>query len=71
MVEETEVRLAEELAKVFRDYYKATWVEALNLAVVPADLEWRQPRSVYYHPEIREVPAVLPSPPALAPKSSK
>ena len=39
MVEETETRLAEELAKVCRDYYKETWMEALNLARVPASSE--------------------------------
>ena len=38
-VEETEIRLAEELAEVCKDYCKVTWVEALNLAGVPADSE--------------------------------
>ena len=70
-VEETEVRLAEELAEVCRDYCKVTWVEALNIAGVPSDSEWRLPGSVYYHPEIREVPAPLPSPFAFALESSK
>lgn len=49
-VKETEVRLAEELAEVCRDYCKATWVKVLNLAGVLVDSEWRQPGSVYYHP---------------------
>ena len=35
-VQETEVRLADELAEVCRDYYKEVWLEALNLARVPA-----------------------------------
>ena len=41
MIEETETLLAEELAKVYRDYCKETWMEALNLARVPASSEWR------------------------------
>ena len=36
-VEETQARLIEEFAKVCRDYYDATWDEALNVAGVPAD----------------------------------
>ena len=52
-VEESEIRLIEELAEVCRDYCKEMWVEALNLAGVPADSEWRQAGSVYYHPNIR------------------
>lgn len=36
-VEETEVRLAEELVEVCRDYCKVTWVEAFNIAGVPAN----------------------------------
>ena len=47
-VQETEVRLANELAEVCRDYCKEVWMEAFNLAGVPTDLEWRQVRSVYY-----------------------
>nr|POE80705.1 hypothetical protein CFP56_18904 [Quercus suber] len=38
--EETEVRLAKELAEVCRDYYKVTRVEALNLVEVPTDSKW-------------------------------
>ena len=64
--EETEARLAKELAEVCRDYCKAMWVEALNLVGVPVDSEWRQPGSMYYHPKLREVPAAFPSPSALA-----
>ena len=70
-IEEIEVRLAEELAEVCRDYCKATWVEALNLAKVPADSKWRQLGSVYYHPEICEIPTALPSPSTPALKSSE
>ena len=35
-VEETQARLTEEFAEVCRDYYDATWDEALNVAEVPA-----------------------------------
>ena len=64
-VEETETRLAEELTEVCRDYYKETWMEALNLAGVLVASEWRQARSVYYHFDIREVPTAHLSPSAL------
>ena len=70
-VEETEVQLTEELVKVCRDYCKETWMEALNLAGVPADLEWRQAGSVYYPSNIHEIPTDLPPPSALAPESSE
>ena len=40
-VQEIEVRLANELAKVCRDYCKEVWLEALNLVGVPATSKWR------------------------------
>ena len=40
-VKEAQARLTEELAKACRDYCDATWAEALNIAGVPADSEWR------------------------------
>ena len=70
-IEEIEVRQAEELAEVCKNYCKATWVEAFNLAKVPANSKWRQLGSVYYHPEIHEIPTALLSPSALALKSSE
>ena len=66
-VEEIEIRLAE----VYKDYCKVTWVEALNLAGVHADSEWRQPQSIYYHPKIREISTAFPPPSTLAPESSE
>ena len=45
------------------------WLEALNLAEVPATSKWREARNVYYPPDIREVPANLLPSPALAPLS--
>ena len=70
-VEETEIWLAEELAEVCWDYCKETWMKALNLTGVPAASEWRQARSVYYPPDIREFLTALPSPSTLAPESSE
>jgi len=59
-VEETQVRLTEELTEACRDYCDVTWAEALNIAGVPTDSEWRQPGKTYYHPDIREIPGGLP-----------
>ena len=68
-VEETQVRLTEELLEVCKDYYSVTWDRALSVAGVPVDSVWRLPESVYYHPEICEVPAPTSSPLAHAPES--
>ena len=70
-VEETQVRLTEELLEVCKDYCNVTWDRVLSVAGVPANFVWRLFESVYYHPEIREVPAPISSPPAHAPESSK
>ena len=50
-VEETQAKLTTELAEVCRVYCDATWAEALNIAGVTADSEWRQQRKTYYHPD--------------------
>ena len=68
-VEETEIRLAQELSEVCCDYYDATWDKALTAAGVPADSALRLPGSIYYHPQIREVPSAS-SPFASVPDSS-
>ena len=47
------------------------WLEALNLAGVPADSELRQPEKVYFHLEIHEVLIALLSPSVIAPESSE
>ena len=70
-MEETQARLTEELAEVCRDYYNVTWDEALTVAGVPVDSAWRQLGNIYYHPDIREVPGAIPSPPALALETSE
>ena len=38
-IEETQVRLAEELVEVCRDYCDVTWAETLNTTRVPTDSE--------------------------------
>ena len=65
-MEETQVRLTEELSEVCRDYCNVTWDRALSVAGVPADSVLRLPESVYYHLEICEVPALMPSLPTHA-----
>jgi len=55
-----QVRLAEELSEVCRDYCSVTWDKALNVAGVPTDSVWRLPENIFYPPEIREVPANAP-----------
>ena len=59
-VQETKVRLADELVEVYRDYCKEVWLEALNLAGVLATLKWREARNVYYPLDICKIPANLP-----------
>ena len=68
-VEETEIRLAEEISQVCRDYCNTTWDKALTATGVPADSALRLPGSIYYHPQIREIPST-PSLPAPVPKPS-
>ena len=70
-VEETEIRLAEELFEVCRDYCNATWDKALSAAGVPVDSVLRQSGSIYYHPHIREVPNAIPPSTAIAPDTSE
>ena len=47
-VEETEIRLAEEVARVCRDYCIETWTEELNNAGVPVDFELRKAGSIFF-----------------------
>ena len=69
-VEETEIRLAEELLEVCRDYYNVTWDKAQTAARVLTDFTLRLPGSIYYHPQIWEIPSAS-SPPALVPEPSR
>lgn len=66
-VDETEIRLVDELAKVCRDYYKEVWIEALNLVGVLATSEWRKEENIFYPQDIRVVPSTLPPPGAPRP----
>ena len=68
-VQETKVQLVDELAEVCKDYCKEVWLEALNLVGFFTTSEWREVRKLYYPYDICEVPADLPSSPALAPIS--
>ena len=68
-VEETEIRLAEELLEVCCDYYNVTWDKAQTAARVLTDFTLRLPGSIYYHPQIWEIPSAS-SPPALVPEPS-
>ena len=47
-VEETEKRLAEEVAKVCRNYYPESWIEAFNSAGVPDDSELRKVERLFF-----------------------
>ena len=49
---EMEIRLAEEVAGVCRDYCTETWAEALNRAGVPADSELRRTKNVFFPEDI-------------------
>ena len=48
--------MAEEVAKVCRDYCTVTWNEALNSAGVFTDFELRKVENVYFLEHIREIP---------------
>ena len=54
-VEETQARLTEEFSIVVRDYCDISWGKAFDVAGVPANSSLRQPESIYYDPEIREL----------------
>ena len=54
-VQETQGRLTEEFSAVARDYCDISWGKALDVAGIPADSSLRQPESIYYDPDIREL----------------
>ena len=70
-MKETQVRLAEELSEVCRDYYNMTWDKALTVVGVPIDSVLRLPKNVYYHPEICKILGATSSPHAPALESSE
>ena len=55
-VEETQARLTEELSAVCREYCGISWGKALDAAGVPMGSDLRWLKSIYYDPEIRELP---------------
>ena len=65
-VEETQVRLTKELSTVSREYCGISWGKALDVAGVPVGSELRRPESIYYDPEIRELPSLSSSHPKQA-----
>ena len=69
--EETEIRLVEELSEVCRNYCNMTQDKALTAAGVPADSTLRLPGSVYYHPQIQEIPFASSSPAPVPEPSGK
>ena len=70
-VQETEIRLANELVEVCIDYCKEVWAEALNQARVPTASKWRLAENIFFTEDIREVLVVLPSLAVLALPPSK
>ena len=61
---ETETRLAEKLAGVYKDYSAETWAKALNQARIPTDSKLRRTENVFFPKDMREVPTTLPPPDA-------
>ena len=55
-VEETQARLTNELSVVCREYCGISWSKALSATKVPVGSDLRRPESIYYDPEIRELP---------------
>ena len=62
-VQETQGRLTEEFFAVARDYYDISWGKALDVVGIPADSSLRRLESIYYDPDIRELPDPSSSPP--------
>ena len=54
-VQETQGRLIEQFSVVARDYCDITWGKSLDVAGIPADSSLRQPESIYYDSDIREL----------------
>ena len=62
-VQETQSRLTQEFFAVARDYCNITWGKALDVTGIPADSNLRQPESIYYDSDIRELPGPGSPPP--------
>ena len=64
--EVTQARLTEEFFAVCKEYCGVTWGKALDAAGVPVGFDLRRLESIYYDPEIRE----LPDPDSFRPKQA-
>ena len=53
-IEDTQARLTEEFSAVCKDYCDISLGKALDVVGVPMDSDLRQPKSIYYDPEILE-----------------
>ena len=53
---DTEVRLAEEVATVCREYIITSWGVALDRAAVLADSNLRKAENIFFSEDIREIP---------------
>ena len=47
-VQEIEIRLADKLTEVCRDYYKEVQAEVLNQVGVPTTSKWRSAKNIFY-----------------------
>ena len=65
-VEETQARLTEELFTVCKEYCSISWGKAHDVVGVHEGSDLRRPESIYYDPEIRELPSPSPSHPEQA-----
>ena len=70
-VEETQVRLTEELSVVCREYCGISWGKAFDAVRVPTNFDLRRPENIYYDPEIRELPGLDSSHPKQALQASE
>ena len=55
-VKDTEVRLAEEVATVCREYITLSWGVALDRAAVPADSDLRKTENIFFPEDVCEIP---------------
>ena len=55
-VHDTEVRLAEEVATVCREYITTSWGVALDRVAVPADSDLRKAENIFFPEDVREIP---------------
>ena len=55
-VHDTEVRLAEEVATVCREYITTSWGVALDRTAVPADSDLKKAENIFFSEDVREIP---------------